>query len=241
MSDLEQRYFPIWKLGYRSNPFRALTLDEWRRVAILPKELEQLIDYPPPLTQLLGEKGAGKTSILLALQEAFHERSIPACYEYIPVGKAGFDTTLVETRVFLLDEAQRLSSSSRLRLLSSHAATGSPDHVFLASHEDLHADADEFEIPIFTVDLHRHDRELVESMIERRLQFFQKKGREGIRPSQEALEYAIKTCSSDLRKLESLLYEAYQTWNHRDSISKDHIIAAMNQLDELSGASTNVF
>lgn len=230
MSDLEQRYFPIWKLGYRSNPFRALTLDEWRQIAILPKEIKQLIESPPPLTQLLGDKGTGKTSTLLALQSAFMFRSIPASYEYIPIGQADFDTNLSETRIFLLDEAQRLSSHSRNRLFSSYVAADSPIHLFLSTHEDLSSSAASFDVPIWTINLKCEDREFVESVIEHRLQFFQNAGQQGVRPSQEALDHAITTCSSDLRKLESLLYEAYQTWNHQDLISKDHIIAVLSAM-----------
>lgn len=231
MPDLAQRYFPIWKLGYRSNPFRALTLDEWRHIALLPKELEQLVESPPPLTQLIGHKGTGKTSTLLGLQEAFRERSIPASYEYIPAGKDNFDMGAVDTRIILLDEAQRLSSHARKRLLSLHTSTGSPGHIFLSTHEDLGMVAAQLNMPILTVALDYKDREFLESMIDRRLLFFQKTGHQGIRPTRAALDHAITVCGSDLRKLESLLYESFQTWDRQDAISKAHIMAMLNRMD----------
>jgi len=241
LPDLEQRYFPIWKLGYRSNPFRALTLDEWQQIAILPKDLEQLIESPPPLTQVLGEKGTGKTSTLLALQAAFQERSILASYEYIPIGKDDFATKVEDVPVLLLDEAQRLSPRSRKRLLSSITTKDSGANIFLSTHEDLRIEADDLNLPILTVDLNREDRVFVASMIECRLQFFQKRDLHGIRPSEAALTHVIEACGSDLRKLESLLYEAYQTWKHPEGISKDHIIAVLKRMGYSSGESTNVF
>ena len=117
MTDLERAYFPSWRLGYRCNPFRTLTRDEWRELAVLPEGLHTWIDSLPPLTQILGDQGRGKTSALLALEREINQRGWPVAYEYLPPGTKRYTQDSSDLQVFLLDEAQRLSRRSLKKLI----------------------------------------------------------------------------------------------------------------------------
>ena len=59
MSRLGHEFFPSWRLGYRSNPFRSLTREEWRDIVVMPEGLHTLKDSLPSLTQILGDQGRG--------------------------------------------------------------------------------------------------------------------------------------------------------------------------------------
>src|SRR5262249_26539331 len=111
-------YFPFHALGFRSNPFRALTDEEWAEIVVLPPELAAAAAEAEARgghLQILGDRGRGKTSALLGLAAAQRQAGKRAAYEYLPEGRDSFRTALAGLDVFLLDEAQRLNGAEQRR------------------------------------------------------------------------------------------------------------------------------
>ena len=231
MTLLERKYFPLWQLGYRSNPFRALTPEEWHMLALLPDSMQDLLDAPPALTQILGDQGTGKTSLLLALERGYLEKGWNVTYEYLPVGATRYKSVLSDVRILLLDEAQRLSRSA-LRRLFSFLGSGTNDgfQLVLSSHSDLTAYAAEHEISLTSVHLDTRSQSFIHALVEHRLSYFERPGHQGTRLTRAALKQLTGHCGPDLRTLEKLLYEAYQTWDAEGSISEKHIKGLINEL-----------
>src|SRR5207248_5460657 len=124
-------YFPFHALGYRSNPFRALSDEEWADIVVLPEAVLAVAAGPNHL-QILGELGHGKTSALLGLAQQLRRAGRRVAYEYLPIGHYVFTSQLTGLDVFLLDEVQRLRTAERRRLLA--AAKGGL-RLMLGSHE----------------------------------------------------------------------------------------------------------
>jgi chromosomal replication initiation ATPase DnaA len=231
LSELARAFFPSWRLGYRSNPFRALTPDEWRRLALVPTGLQDLIDSPGRLTQIIGDQGAGKTSLLLALERSLLDAGRQVAYEYLPFTATDFKTDLNSINLLLVDEAQRLSRSSLRRLLSSIALTRDVGlQVILSSHTDLARFAADKGIPMRTIRLETLSRSFTEALIEQRLKYFERPGYSGVRLSAAALGALTAHCGADLRGLERLLYEIYQTWDDEGAITSHFVRAIIYQI-----------
>ena len=224
MIELEQTYFPMWRLGYRCNPFRTLTREEWRELAVLPEGLHTLIHSLPPLTQILGDQGRGKTSALLALEREINHRGWPVAYEYLPPGTKRYTQDPSDLQVFLLDEAQRLSRRSLKKLLKMVSANPHTKfRLIISTHADLTGLTLAHGISIQTLTLSEPSPEFIQSLIELRLCFFESPGHQGVRLAPNAESIIRSYCGSDLRLLEKLLYEVYQTWNSENSITATHV------------------
>lgn len=232
MSRLGHEFFPSWRLGYRSNPFRALTREEWRDIVVMPEGLHTLKDSLPSLTQILGDQGRGKTSALIGLAREFGGRGWQAAYEYLPPGSTRYKHNLKDIQIYLLDEAQRLSPQWRSKLFR-HFSDGDQikPHLILSSHEDLSGTVEEDGLDGLTIVLEKHEPSFIQTLIEHRLNYFERPGSQGVRLTAEALGIVIDCCNSNLRKLEKLLYEVYQTWESKDSISEQHLLGIMSRLD----------
>jgi hypothetical protein len=224
LPELLHAYFPSWRLGYRCNPFRALTRDEWSDLALLPDGLPGQLEKLPALTQLLGEQGTGKTSALLAIQRELQRCGKPAIYEYLPPGSDHYTRTIRGNRIFLLDEAQRLSPRWLDKLLSGvdSSAEAGPQ-LIISSHSDIAPSAIGRGIRTLSISLDGHPARFLRDLIERRLNYFTRPGLRGIRPTPDSIELIVDHCDSDLRMLEKILYEAYQTWEYARPIEREHV------------------
>lgn len=224
MTHFERAFFPSWRLGYRCNPFRALTQEEWYELALLPEELPGQLDNFPPLTQILGEQGVGKTSTLIALQREYNKLGMQVAYEYLPPDINHFKHHLRDLHVFLLDEAQRLTAQSLQSLLLHAARRSNPElRLILSSHTDLAQSAVILGGNSITISLDESSPSFVHKLIERRLEFFERTGHTGVRLAPNAESLVVSHCGSNLRLLEKLLYEAYQTWNLDRPITGMHL------------------
>jgi hypothetical protein len=200
-------YFPFHALGFRSNPFRALTDEEWAAIVVLPEAVLEAASSGSHL-QVLGEVGRGKTSALLGLAEHFRHAVRIVAYEYLPIGQDTFKSPLAGLQVFLLDEVQRLRPDERRRLLA--AARGGL-RLILGSHEDL--------TPLFTgaglslsaVRLKTAGRAHLESLLARRLDYFAiPNGQPAITLDPSAVPYLEAAFGMNLRAMERFLYEVFQ-------------------------------
>jgi hypothetical protein len=200
-------YFPFHALGFRSNPFRALTDEEWAAIVVLPEAVLQAAAGGGHL-QVLGEMGRGKTSTLLGLAEHFRHEGRVVTYEYLPIGKDTFKLALAGLQVFLLDEAQRLRPSERRRLLT--AARGGL-RLIVGSHEDLAPAFTGAGLSLSTVRLETTGRAHLEAILARRLDHFalgDRQPRVTLDPS--AAKYLEATFGNNLRAMERFLYEVFQ-------------------------------
>lgn len=205
-------YFPFHRLGYQCNPFRAVTDAEWVALAIVPESIEQVLSQPN--FQILGDKGHGKTTTLLALAARFGAQGQRVAYEHLEVEQNRFITDLAGLDIFLLDEAQRLTKRERERLLGGRL------RLILASHEDLTPLFTRFGLRLATVQFDSAPLAHVTAVLERRLAFFALAGssqRVAIQP--EAIQLLHTTFGADVRKIELALYEVFEEIKSREGIA----------------------
>jgi hypothetical protein len=200
-------YFPFHALGFRSNPFRALTDEEWAAIAVLPDEVLQTAASGGHL-QVLGELGRGKTSTLLGLAEKFRHAGCAVAYEYLLIGQKTFKNRLSGLDVFLLDEAQRLRPDERRRLLT--AARGGL-RLILGSHEDLTALFNHAGLSLSTVRLGASAPAYLASILSRRLDYFAlPNSKPSVTLDPSAVPYLEAAFGTNLRAMERFLYEVFQ-------------------------------
>jgi hypothetical protein len=206
------RYFPFYALGFRCNPFRALTNAEWGEAAILPESVASIITGGFTHLQILGATGSGKTSTLLGLTARFTQAGRRAGYEYLPNGQHRFGTNVRGLEILLLDEAQRLSPRERDRLLAT-VAKGSAGNLrlVLSSHEDLTPLFTQCALPLATVSYDAITEEHLRAVITRRLAYFALTSDvPSVTVTPDALSYLWQTYGVNLRAVEHLLYEVFQ-------------------------------
>ncbi len=208
MPEARNPFFPFHALGFRGNPFRALTDEEWAETAILPAVVTEALPKGEHL-QIMGSAGSGKTTTLLALQRHFQERGLRTAYEYLPDGATTCRTDPRSLEVFLLDEAQRLSRGARTRLISAVRASGT--RLVLGTHRDLSA-CFAAEMPVTTVLLVVPSPARLRQILHRRMAFFALHPGAAPPISDDALETLLRACGGNLRAMEHGLYEAFQAW-----------------------------
>jgi hypothetical protein len=200
-------YFPFHALNLRSNPFRALTDEEWAEVVVLPPGLAEAEATGQHL-QVLGELGRGKTSALLGLAAEWRGAGRRAAYEYLPEGARAFKTPVRGLEVFALDEAQRLSRRERERLWRA-AKAGL--RLALGSHEDFAAAFTARGLPLRTVRLDEPDAAHLGRILARRLEYFAlDPARPGMTISDGAVAALHAAYGSNRRAIERCLYEVFQ-------------------------------
>lgn len=129
--ELPQAELAFAHLNLRRNPFGELTADERRDLALVDlSDVESFLAVSitaplQPAVQILGEKGFGKTTHLLALQKVFPESS----YTWIPAERS-VPVDVSGTPV-LIDEAQRLTWRQRRRLWKQRVP------LILATHRNF--------------------------------------------------------------------------------------------------------
>ncbi len=132
-------------LNLRWNPFRDLTRDEW--IDLADADCAGILNHlsghdARPVVQLLGKKGAGKTSHLLAILRHRPE----AAYVHIPEGQR---REIPEARLILIDEAQRLTRRQKRHLFRSDTP------LVLGTHTDFSARLTRCGRSVLSVHVHR--------------------------------------------------------------------------------------
>lgn len=120
---------PFSHLNLRRNPFGELTVHERTALAVVETSAAVLhLSRSRSVVQIVGEKGHGKTTHLLALATHFASAS----YVHIPEGERIVIPTTGEP--ILIDEAQRLTLMQRWQVFrSSH-------RLILGTHTDFESD-----------------------------------------------------------------------------------------------------
>jgi hypothetical protein len=202
-------FFSFHTLGYRRNPFGALTAEEWAAVAVPSPEVVAASEYSRSHLQLLGPMGSGKTTALRWLAARYAAQGVSACYEYLAEGERRFVTDLAGVGVFLLDEAQRLSWRERRRLVG--VGENGRLRLILSSHEDLTPLFWRRGLPLETVWLTEElTLDHCRAVWQRRLDYFALPGRERVGLGETAVVYLYHTFGQNLREAEYFLYEVWQ-------------------------------
>jgi hypothetical protein len=206
-----ERYFPFTRLGYRCNPFRVATKEEFGVLGVLPEKVRCLSDDPARHLQLLGERGRGKTSILLRLLSHFQRKGLDAAYEYLAPGQRVPTTDLDDLNLFLLDEFQRLNRRARMRLLQRACGRDRAGlRLIISSHTDASTAFRRYNKTLETVRLSSLGKDHARKVIERRLAFFALRDVPAVRMTDEAYKLLWQHYGNDLRALEAALYEVFQ-------------------------------
>lgn len=200
------RFFPFHALGLHANPFRALTDDEWARVAVLRPDVRSALDQIAHV-QVLGAMGSGKTTTLLGLAAACRGRGLRVAYEYLPEGQRRFTTDPAHLDVFLLDEVQRLSWWQRWRLLRV-ARHGT--RLILGSHADFRQPFARAKLPLITIRLDQILLDQLETILQRRIALAALNDPPSITFAPDAISYVWSTFGVRLRAMDHFLYEVFQ-------------------------------
>lgn len=205
---MKQRpFFYHRQLGYRCNPFGALTADEWMAVAFFPAAVAEILSHGFVHLQLTGRKGCGKTATLLKLVSYYQEQGRQVTYEYLPEGQTHFEAKLETLDVFVLDEAQRLHKQQRRRWLAQATAV----KLVFSSHEDLAAEFARHHLPLVTV---RLDEDIsvahYQTWIKQRLDYFALPSGPRVTLTSGAVRFLHQTFGCDMREAEYFLYEVFQ-------------------------------
>ena len=225
-------FFPYDPLQLRCNPFRALTLDEWKDLALLPPEAVAAAQETSGCIQVLGEQGAGKTSCLLAMLHADELAGKRAAYEYLQPDKHRFLTELTGLDVLYLDEIQRLHRLELYRLIN--AIRTIPVRAVLSSHRDLQTAFRRRNVPILTLSL-QPNPEAAEAILNRKMAYFTTGGTPGFRFSASAVNYLL-TEFRDYRAINAFLYEYFLTLPTQGEIQAGQLLEFQQELKARSGA-----
>lgn len=221
-------YFPFQALGFRCNPFRALDDAEWAAVAVMPPAVAAAAASGDHL-QILGAMGRGKTTALLALAARLRTARQRTAYEYLAEGQTRLTTDVAAVEVFLLDEAQRLSTRERGRLLS--AAVGGL-RLMVSSHSDLGPQFARRGLALATVRLGATEPGTLAAVLERRLAYFAlDPAQPGVKLEPEAVDVLHARYGSDLRAIERLLYEVFQGLEQPGPLTARVVAAAIRRAE----------
>jgi len=206
-------YFPFHALGFKCNPFRTLTDDEWGEIAVLPESLLAAAQAPTHL-QILGALGRGKTTTLMGLYADLKRAGEHVAYEYIPEGQTRFNTPLNDLNIFLLDEAQRIKNFPQALNLRKV-------RVIFASHQNFASHFARHNQPLATCELDSITPDHLRRVIEKRLAYFAFNDQRPVHFADEAIEYLHEKFGSDLRGIERFLYEVFQNRMAAGTINAD--------------------
>ncbi len=213
-------YFSHHRLGYRKNPFGALTQEEWTAVSFLPDEAAAALEEGTAHVQLLGRDGCGKTSALLQMAARLEARGQAVVYEYIPEGQSWFEEGNGRFDVFILDEAQRLNWRQRRRWLK----LGRAHRLIFSSHVDLTPYFKRRGWPLYSFDVAAAvSPAAYAAWIERRLAYFALPQTPAAALAPDAIQFLYDTFGPNVREAEYFMYEVWQGLTEAENITAGYL------------------
>ena len=191
---------PFSHLNLRRNPFGELTAEERTALAIvdLGDALRHLSE-PRSAVQIIGEKGFGKTTHLLALARQLPDHA----YVHIPEGQRS--TVPVTGEPLLIDEAQRLTLPQRRLVFRSNR------RLILGTHRDFTRALQTAGRPTLTLSADRFtDAKLVCTIFNARIESVRRSAGPIPSVTAETAARLFATFGSGLRSIEHALYQMFQ-------------------------------
>ncbi len=216
---MQKRPFPFHALGYSRNPFGALSDEEWEAVAVLPEAVQAAVKSGRHL-QILGPKGAGKSTTLRKITAILQDAGQQVAYEYIPEGQHHFTTPLDGLTVFCLDEAQRLRWREMRRLLHWGISQG---RLILGTHRKVgrfwgkRPSFATIYLPELITSAHW------QAALAQRLAVFALPDRPRLTLTPEAVDFLVQTFGADMREGEYFLYEVWQHQKAARSLAAEEL------------------
>lgn len=191
---------PFFHLNLRRNPFGELTVAERARLAIVEFDAAlQHLKLPRSVIQVVGEKGYGKTTHLLALAAQFAENA----YVHIPEGQRAAIPARGEP--LLIDEAQRMTFMQRWRTFRSQR------RLILGTHTDFEQALRRAGRPVLTIAADQFtDASRVQNLLNARIESARRDSGPIPKVSQTTAEKLFGEFGSDIRRIEHSMYLTFQ-------------------------------
>lgn len=196
---------PFVHLNLRRNPFGEFSAEERAELAVLDLSsaiahlATQAADGRGAVVQVLGEKGFGKTTHLLALAAKYPN----AAYVYIAEGERAKIPDAGEP--LLIDEAQRLTGLQRLRLFRSARP------LILGTHRDFTGALLRHGRSVLSLTASRHtEPERIWQILNQRIEFVRRGDGKVPTVSMDTVQQLFAQFGCDLRSMQHSLYDLFQ-------------------------------
>ncbi len=195
MSDL-----PFFHLNLRRNPFGELTTAERTRLAIVECDAAlQHLKSPRSVIQVVGERGYGKTTHLLAIAAQFAENA----YVHIPEGQRA--AIPAQGEPLLIDEAQRMTFMQRWQTFRSQR------RLILSTHTDFEQALRQSGRRVLTITAdHFTDASRVQNLLNARIEFARRNAGPVPTVSHLTATELFRQFGSDIRSIEHSMYLTFQ-------------------------------
>jgi hypothetical protein len=222
---LIETYFPFYRFNLKQNPFGTLNDREWLQVTVLPSPVEAALENDFDHLLVLGRKGRGKSTTLHYLVNAYRAQGLATAHERLPRFHWRYTTDIAPLDVFALDEMQRIAPWEAVRLFRE--ARGK--RLLIGSHADHTAAFRLRGLGVTTVRLGREaNRDRLARILARRLAVFRldASAPPGLHFTPDAVDWLWGRYGSDLRSMNSFLYDVCQKRNAPGPITAATLIAA---------------
>jgi hypothetical protein len=191
---------PFFHLNLRRNPFGELTAAERTRLAIVECDAAlQHLKSPRSVIQVVGERGYGKTTHLLALAAQFAENA----YVHIPEGQRA--AIPAQGEPLLIDEAQRMT------LMQQWTTFRSQRRLVLGTHSDFEPALRRAGRQVLTIAADQFtDATRVQNLLNARIEFARRDAGPIPKISQATASLLFKQYGSDIRSIEHSMYLTFQ-------------------------------
>ena len=194
-----QLTLPFVHLNLRFNPFGELPLKYRAQLAVIDTApLLEHLARPRAVLQLIGEKGHGKTTHLLALKDCFSA----AGYVHFPEGKR---PPVPEGNPLILDEAQRIPWWQRRQLFQR------PVPLILGTHRDFTRQLQRMGRDVKTVQAgDKTDRQQLDKLVRQRIEFARRDPGPVPTVPLATIDQLLDQHGDDIRAIEGHLYDLFQ-------------------------------
>ena len=198
------------QFGLKWNPFRLVAQKELADVYVPDLHdsqnlASQISGSRIPVTQIIARTGHGKSTLLLAVRDELESREVENRLIYIePAMLSRVALPSEDVRVLILDEAERLTKNNFWRLIRW---TSDGRRLVFSTHNDLLRDQSRSDFTSF---------ELPQLTAENVVQFFETRCKwasisADLTLDSRAAEWLVKNCGGNIRIIEAVFYEAFQT------------------------------